>query len=131
MDVQFTFYAPDGSSVEVVTVGEAMDAGDKSSNKAMSAALKYALLQVFCIPTEEPIDTENETHEVAAKPERQQKIDRILSLVKAARNGKSQDYIDSTLSAASEKHGRTFNRIDDLGDEMIDQWLGKLEASAK
>lgn len=43
-------------------IGEAMDSGDKSCNKAMSAAQKYAFLQIFCIPTEEPKDTENETH---------------------------------------------------------------------
>jgi hypothetical protein len=48
-------------------IGEAMDSGDKSANKAMSAAQKYALLQVFCIPTEEPKDTENETHTVEPK----------------------------------------------------------------
>ena len=44
-----------------------MDSGDKSSNKAMSAAQKYAFLQVFCIPTEEPKDTENDTHDVKHK----------------------------------------------------------------
>ena len=57
---KFTFYAPDGSSVQAITLGEAMDSGDKSSNKAMSSALKYALLQVYCIPTlDDDIDTEN------------------------------------------------------------------------
>lgn len=59
---KFTFYAPDGSHVECVTLGEAMDSGDKATNKAMSAAYKYALMQVFCIPTEEPKDSENDTH---------------------------------------------------------------------
>lgn len=53
LDVQYTFYAMDGSSVEATVVGEAMDSGDKSSNKAMSAAYKYALLQILCIPTED------------------------------------------------------------------------------
>ena len=48
LTVAYTFYAADGSSVRAVTVGEAMDSGDKSSNKALSAALKYALLQIFC-----------------------------------------------------------------------------------
>jgi hypothetical protein len=44
-----------------------MDSGDKSSNKAMSAAMKYALLEVFCVPTEEDNDTENHSPEVAPK----------------------------------------------------------------
>jgi len=62
--VKYKFYADDGSFFEATTVGEAMDSGDKSANKAMSAALKYALLQIFCIPTEEDKDTENHSHEV-------------------------------------------------------------------
>lgn len=51
--VQYTFFAEDGSSVEVVTIGESMDSGDKSGNKAMAAAHKYALSQVFSIPYED------------------------------------------------------------------------------
>lgn len=67
LKVEFTFFADDSSSFSVQTIGEAMDSGDKSANKAMSAALKYALLQVFCIPTDEPKDTENETHQPLPK----------------------------------------------------------------
>jgi hypothetical protein len=33
----------------------------------MSAAYKYAAMMAFCIPTEGDNDTENQTHEVAAK----------------------------------------------------------------
>jgi hypothetical protein len=72
LTVQFTFYADDGSAVEVVTVGEAMDSGDKSANKAMSAAMKYAMLQVFCIPTDEDNDTENWSPEPDSRPNQNQ-----------------------------------------------------------
>lgn len=51
--VRYTFYATDGSSVSAVTTGEGMDSADKSTNKAMAAAMKYAFFQTFCIPTEE------------------------------------------------------------------------------
>lgn len=47
----FTFCAPDGSSVSASFVGEAMDSGDKGMNKSASVALKYVLLQMFLIPT--------------------------------------------------------------------------------
>lgn len=63
LEVRHTFYAEDGSSLDAITVGEAMDSGDKSSNKAMSAAMKYALLEVFCVPTEGDNDTENHSPE--------------------------------------------------------------------
>lgn len=56
LKIKFTFFAKDGSSVEAVVIGEAMDTGDKASNKALSIGLKYAMLQVFCIPTEEDKD---------------------------------------------------------------------------
>ena len=61
---RFTFYAPDGSSMSAVTVGVAMDSGDKAVNKAMSAAMKYALSQTFVVATEEGDDTENASEEV-------------------------------------------------------------------
>jgi hypothetical protein len=70
-DVEFDFVSAEDGSIHVVkTVGEAMDSGDKATNKAMSAAYKYAAMQTFCIPTEGDHDSENQTHEVAApKPE--------------------------------------------------------------
>ncbi len=56
--VNHHFHASDGSSVTVTTIGEAMDSGDKASNKAMSAAMKYAFIQTFCIPVAGAIDSE-------------------------------------------------------------------------
>lgn len=64
LTMKFEFFAEDGSSVKSTTIGEAMDSGDKSMNKAMSTAYKYALMQIFCIPTEDEKDTEYQTHEV-------------------------------------------------------------------
>lgn len=65
LTVKYTFLAEDGSSVSAVVIGEAMDSGDKATNKAMSIAYKYACFQVFCIPTEEMQDPDAECHEVA------------------------------------------------------------------
>jgi hypothetical protein len=66
--VEFDFVsAVDGSKHTVATVGEAMDSGDKSSNKAMSAAYKYAAFQAFAIPTEGDNDADATTHEVATR----------------------------------------------------------------
>lgn len=58
----------DGSVHTVTTYGEAMDSGDKATNKAMSIAYKYAAFQAFCIPTEETaVDADAEVHSVAPK----------------------------------------------------------------
>lgn len=63
LKIAFRFYTTDGSFVEAVTLGEGMDSGDKASNKAMASAYKYALFQVFCIPTEEMADPDGESYE--------------------------------------------------------------------
>jgi hypothetical protein len=59
--------AEDGSKHTVKTFGEAMDSGDKATNKAMSAAYKYAAFQTFAIPTEGDNDADAQTHEVKRK----------------------------------------------------------------
>lgn len=59
--VEYTFFAKDGSSISSVVVGEGMDSADKSMNKAMAVAHKYALLQMFCIPTEDLPDPDAES----------------------------------------------------------------------
>lgn len=91
LSVEFTFYAEDGSSVKAVTVGEAMDSGDKSANKAMSAALKYALLETFCIPTEEDKDTENNNPDLI--PSTQKTAEEVISDEHAKRNSDPAEYI--------------------------------------
>jgi hypothetical protein len=62
--VAFHFTAPDGSEVVTINYGEGMDNGDKGMNKAMSIALKYALLQMLLIPTNEQKDPDAESYEI-------------------------------------------------------------------
>lgn len=57
----------DGSKHTIKTFGEAMDSGDKATNKAMSAAYKYAAFQAFAIPTEADNDADAHTHQVIPK----------------------------------------------------------------
>jgi len=65
VEAEFDFVcAEDGSKHTVKTFGEAMDSGDKATNKAMSAAYKYAAFQAFSIPTESDNDADLHTHEV-------------------------------------------------------------------
>lgn len=75
--VKYTFFAEDGSSVQAVVIGEGMDSGDKATNKAMSIAFKYACFQVFCIPTEEMKDPDEECHEVEYKKKQKTESDKV------------------------------------------------------
>lgn len=69
VQAEFDFVsAVDGSKHTVSMFGEAMDSGDKATNKAMSIAYKYAAFQAFCIPTEDTAhDPDAETHQVQGK----------------------------------------------------------------
>jgi hypothetical protein len=63
--MEYDFYAEDGSKVTVGPVpAEGLDSGDKATNKALSAALKYALIQTFSIPTEDMAEADFESPEI-------------------------------------------------------------------
>jgi hypothetical protein len=97
-DYQFRFSAPDGSSLKTWSRGEANDTADKSSNKAVSVALKYCLLQMFLIPTEEMAKNEADAYanELGAKPKpaakpaptyaRPEDISSAISLINTAKD---------------------------------------------
>lgn len=68
LTVKYTYYATDGSFVSCTTTGEGFDSGDKSANKAMSGAQKYAIVQTFCIPTQEKKDSEHESPMLGGNP---------------------------------------------------------------
>lgn len=66
--VKYAFYGAGGDSISATVIGEAMDAGDKATPKAMSVAFRIALLQALALPTDEP-DPDSYSYERAdAKP---------------------------------------------------------------
>lgn len=85
--VEYTLVAAEDGSTHVIrTFGEAMDSGDKATNKAMSAALKYACLQTFMVPTEGDNDADLTTHAdvlPADKAERDALLSEVRDLLAA------------------------------------------------
>lgn len=64
--VVFELLHTSGDRLEVQTFGEGIDSGDKSFNKAMTGAMKYALRQTFCVETgDDPDDTPSHEQERA------------------------------------------------------------------
>lgn len=61
--VRYEICASDGSRITARFPGEAIDRSDKSINKAMTAAFKYLLFELFCIPTEDLNDADKESPE--------------------------------------------------------------------
>lgn len=93
VEVNYAFYGPQGDSVTAAVAAEAMDSGDKAVAKAMSVAMRIALLQTLNLPTDEPDPDAVSYERSGAQP------------TSVARQPVSQDaplgLVDSILNAAS------------------------------
>ncbi|MCK6946316.1 ERF family protein [Enterobacter bugandensis] len=98
----------DGSIHTVTTYGEAMDSGDKATNKAMSIAYKYAAFQAFCIPTEETaIDADAEVHHVQSAA-----ADQILAEFTQYAS------TENDSKALQERYATTWSRLDGYAEHQ-------------
>jgi hypothetical protein len=76
-----------GDRLDVFTVGEAFDAGDKATPKAMSVAYRTMMLQTLCLPTDEP-DPDSHTYTrdpqpvVESKPKPSPMVKRMWALMR-------------------------------------------------
>jgi len=93
--VDYTLYDAEGDSITHSFAGEGMDRGDKSLNKACTAAFKYFLFEAFCIPVEGTPDADRESPEIGlvVAPDPMQ-----LHLEAVANNLTAITYIKEALS---------------------------------
>lgn len=123
--VRYTFYADDGSYVQATVIGEGMDSGDKSTNKAMSAAFKYACFQAFCIPTEEMQDSEKDS------PEPEPKQDSKVARNKPADNTEDQKQQERRMRRSYPARDVMVREIIELSKpDALRQWMNRLGVNA-
>ena len=80
LEVEYDFVCVEDCSKHTIKVwGEAMDSSDKATNKAMSAAYKYAIIQAFCIPVDGEPDADTSTPEV--KPKAHKTIEKAVEIL--------------------------------------------------
>lgn len=65
--VDYVFTGPAGDTITARTPGESFDVGDKATAKAMSVAMRTALLQALALPTDEPDPDEHSYEAVPAR----------------------------------------------------------------
>lgn len=99
LKIKYTLYADDGSFVETVLLGEAMDTGDKAINKAMAIAYKYLCFQVFCIPLEDMDDPDSERPELQGKENKENNQETKKSGTKKAETKKAEPEKESEAQA--------------------------------
>lgn len=123
LKMRFSFFAPDGSHVDAVTLGEGMDSGDKASNKAMAIAYKYALFQVFCIPTEDMDEPDADTPPASKSQKGGAKTGNPAATVTATKADAvpqaAQAPASSPLDAFLQRHGLTIEQFTALRQTVI------------
>jgi hypothetical protein len=116
VEAEFDFVAAeDGSKHTVRTFGEAMDRGDKATNKAMSAAYKYAAFQAFAIPTEGDNDADASSHEVEGSSLEQQ----LIASIEKVKAGKAPRTIGMKVRQKIQEHlaaGRELGALQEWQD---------------
>lgn len=117
--IESTFSFTDGAEfINVQTIGQGADTGDKGVYKAMTGAKKYALLQAFLLATgDDPeIARDDERSETAKRSQKPA----VSNDAKQADSGNSKDGIET-------KKKRVFALRDDLGWD--NKKLGELRFS--
>lgn len=119
--MKYTFWCEDGSSVSCVVEGEGMDSGDKASNKAMAIAHKYALLQTFCIPTEDMSDPDAEVHQLAPMP----------SYISRDQLNRLEAALNACSPAVQKKFEADYPDATKMTTDVYDSIVSSLESAAK
>jgi hypothetical protein len=114
--MEFDFVSSeDGSKHTVSMYGEAMDSGDKATNKAMSAAYKYAMFQTFSIPTEGDNDPDATVHPPTAP----------TTTFKQKATEEKKPYQDDDIAKNMLTWGQWFSEGKQTADELINKILTK------
>jgi len=107
VEVEFDLVcAVDGSRHVVRAFGEAMDTADKATNKAMSAAYKYAAVQTFCIPTEGDNDADGDSHgggDLTEAEAHQRWLDGVVEGVRAAVKSQNREQVAQLRDIAKQR----------------------------
>jgi len=121
LTVEHVFYGPAGDSVAAITVGEAMDTSDKSSNKAMTAALKYALIEALMIPLESAPDPDHDRPDPGARPAPELAPDGSVGATLAKRNlvAYASTLVDGDADAAKAMARQAWETVDPAAPVVI------------
>ena len=106
--VDYVFASADGSSVETRVAAESWDTGDKAMPKAMSVAMRTALIQALALPTDEP-DPDSFTYTREAADE---KNERLAAKIEAA--GTVDELRALWAQASPELQKRITARVEEL-----------------
>ena len=112
-----------GTEIKVEAAGEGADTGDKSSNKAMTGAYKYALRQTFLIETgDDPDQFSSDEQARSAKKVEEQPKERVWSFEQSDAVLEHTAGITSDYEGANEILAASILK-DDVTSKTVDSWM--------
>jgi hypothetical protein len=117
--VAYHFVAEDGSRATLVTAGEGADRGDKSTSKALAIAMKYAITQAFCVPTDDAIDPDAEINEFSSGSQRvsAETVEKLFTAI--AKNG----YTDEQILAMGRRNVKHLDELTEGEAQKTLSWV--------
>ncbi|MET9262351.1 ERF family protein [Amycolatopsis sp. NPDC004079] len=115
--VTYRVYGPGGDHLDIQAPGESLDVGDKGTAKAMSVAMRTALIQALCLPTSER-DPDHDSYE-RGEPKATTLLDQIRE--HATEQGFDLHAVMADFAA------RTGEEIQGAGDEILAAYLADLK----
>jgi len=136
LKVAYDFVGLQGDKVTAEVYGEAADNGDKATSKALAIAHKYAVFQLFCIPTEEirKIDPDQYSHQMVVNNQRKPKpevkrsptlktmYEKVRQLTGAGKNKEMTDKLKQYLEV------KRWDELDKIPDETLKEMLAGLDS---
>lgn len=115
----FTFYAPDGTSVTATTNGLAQDFADRSAAQAQSVAFRVALLQTFTLPTQQKEPEETGEEVIKGTAEEKAKVAQTAAAA-AAPKGESVAELQTKIRSIIQAPDATYTNdiINALGNRI-------------
>lgn len=115
--VTYRIYGPAGDHLDIQAPGESLDVGDKGTAKAMSVAMRTALIQALCLPTTER-DPDHDSYE-RGEPKTATLLDQI-------RDHATEQGFD-LHAVMADFQARTGEEIQGAGDEVLAAYLADLK----
>lgn len=128
LTVDVVFHALDGSHLTATVAAQSFDSGDKATAKAMSVALRTALLQVLALPTDEP-DPDAVSYQRAPVISDQERADRATVLQQYSQKlGKTSAEINQYVAYYGAQNGAPGAQWDTLTAEQFAGLINDFEA---
>jgi len=124
LTVHWTIVGPRGDILSATTIGQALDTSDKSANKAMSAAFKYLLAQVFAVPNIGWSEQDETSPEAGPQHEN---VDDLIDRISTIAIAEGKTFEELTQKFRHDNGDRTVEELKRAPRALLTAYVSRLE----